>query len=134
MFLVQERGLWMKVEREQLIGALLVNGTIRATADALGVSPATVYSGMNEAGFKEEFDKTKMEILQGVCNKLTSSLFQGVEVVTEVMNNAENSPQIRLNATQQLFNIRLRLGEQVEVLERLSRLEERFENEQNSKE
>ena len=47
------------------------------------------------------------------------------------MNNAENSPQIRLNATQQLFNVTLRLTEQCELLERVEKLEKRFDDEQN---
>ena len=48
------------------------------------------------------------------------------------MQDASNSAQIRLNASQQLFNVTLRLNEQIEVLEKLQELEKRFaEDEEN---
>ena len=82
-------------------------------------------------GEEEAFNKAKMDILQGTCAKLTNNLLKAVDVVADIMNNAENSPQIRLNATQQLFNVTLRLTEQCELLERVEKLEKRFDDEQN---
>ena len=68
----------------------------------------------------------KRDILEATCNRLTSNLLAGVDTVIEIMQDASNSAQIRLNASQQLFNVTLRLNEQIEVLERLQKLEERF--------
>ena len=47
------------------------------------------------------------------------------------MNNTENSPQIRLNATNQLFSVALRLNEQCELLSRIDEIEKRLSNEQD---
>ena len=117
--------------REDVIQGLLLNGSIQKTADSLNVSKSTIYRITHEDGFSEDFSKAKQEILQGVCARLTSNLLKAVEVVADIMNNAENSPQIRLNATQQLFNVTLRLTEQCELLERVEKLEKRFDDEQN---
>lgn len=126
-----EKGVFVVTTREDVIQGLLLNGSIQKTADSLNVSKSTIYRITHEDGFSEDFSKAKQEILQGVCARLTSNLLKAVEVVADIMNNAENSPQIRLNATQQLFNVTLRLTEQCELLERVEKLEKRFDDEQN---
>ena len=126
-----EKGVFVVTTREDVILGLLLNGSIQKTADSLNVSKSTIYRITHEDGFSEDFSKAKQEILQGVCARLTSNLLKAVEVVADIMNNAENSPQIRLNATQQLFNVTLRLTEQCELLERVEKLEKRFDDEQN---
>ena len=126
-----EKGVFVVTTREDVIQGLLLNGSIQKTADSLNVSKSTIYRITHEDGSSEDFSKAKQEILQGVCARLTSNLLKAVEVVADIRNNAENSPQIRLNATQQLFNVTLRLTEQCELLERVEKLEKRFDDEQN---
>lgn len=111
------------IEREILISTLLNEGTIQATANKLNCSPVTVYNHMNEAGFKDDFNKAKRDILEATCNRLTSNLLAGVDTVIEIMQDASNSPQIRLNAVGLLFNTCIRLTEQTEVLQRIEKLE-----------
>ena len=128
----KKEGVNVKIERETVISGLLLNGSIRNTANALGVSPSTIYRVCNEEGFKEAFNKAKMDILQGTCAKLTNNLLKAVDVVTDIMNNTENSSQIRLNAANSLFSVALRLNEQCELLARIETIEKRLENsEQN---
>ena len=131
MNMTTRKGVFVVTTREDVIQGLLLNGSIQKTADSLNVSKSTIYRITHEDGFSEDFSKAKQEILQGVCARLTSNLLKAVEVVADIMNNAENSPQIRLNATQQLFNVTLRLTEQCELLERVEKLEKRFDDEQN---
>ena len=120
------------IEREILISTLLNEGTVSATACKLKCSPVTVYNRMNEAGFREDFNKAKRDILEATCNRLTSNLLAGVDTVVEIMQDASNSAQIRLNASQQLFNVTLRLNEQIEVLEKLQELEKRFADDEEN--
>ena len=131
MNMTTRKGVFVVTTREDVIQGLLLNGSIQKTADSLNVSKSTIYRITHEDGFSEDFSKAKQEILQGVCERLTRNLLKAVEVVADIMNNAENSPQIRLNATQQLFNVTLRLTEQCELLERVEKLEKRFDDEQN---
>ena len=109
--------------REQIIAGLLVNGTVQATAQQLGTSRDTIYKVMQQDGFQEAYSKAKQHLLQEVCNNLVSTLLEAVNVARGIMNDAENSPQIRLNASQILFNTCIRLTEQTEVLQRIERLE-----------
>ena len=109
--------------QEQIIAGLLVNGTVTATAEQLGMSRAGIYKVMQEDGFQEEYGRAKQHLLQEVCNNLVSTLLEAVDVTKSIMNNTDNSPQIRLNASQILFNTCIRLTEQTEVLQRIEKLE-----------
>ena len=109
--------------REQIIAGLLVNATVTATAKPLGICRDTIYKAMQEESFNEEYSKAKQHLLQEVCNNLVSTLLEAVDVTKSIMNNTDNSPQIRLNASQILFNTCIRLTEQTEVLQRIEKLE-----------
>ena len=109
--------------REQIIAGLLVNGTVTATAKQLGICRDTIYKVMQEKDFNEAYSKAKQHLLQEVCNNLVSTLLEAVDVTKSIMNNTDNSPQIRLNASQILFNTCIRLTEQTEVLQRIEKLE-----------
>ena len=109
--------------QEQIIAGLLVNGTVTATAEKLGTSRDTLYKLMKQEGFQEAYSKAKQHLLQEVCNSLVSTLLEAVDVTKSIMNNTDNSPQIRLNASQILFNTCIRLTEQTEVLQRIEKLE-----------
>ena len=109
--------------REQIIAGLLVNGTVTATAKQLGMSRAGIYKAMQEESFNKAYSKAKQHLLQEVCNNLVSTLLEAVDVTKSIMNNTDNSPQIRLNASQILFNTCIRLTEQTEVLQRIEKLE-----------
>ena len=109
--------------QEQIIAGLLVNGTVTATSEKLGTSRDTLYKLMKQEGFQEAYRKAKQHLLQEVCNNLVSTLLEAVDVTKSIMNNTDNSPQIRLNASQILFNTCIRLTEQTEVLQRIEKLE-----------
>ena len=117
------KGVLYMANREQIIAGLLVNGTVTATAEQLGMSRAGIYKAMQAESFNEEYSKAKQHLLQEVCNNLVSTLLEAVDVTKSIMNNTDNSPQIRLNASQILFNTCIRLTEQTEVLQRIEKLE-----------
>lgn len=111
------------VSQEQVISCLLVNGTVKATAKELKTSRDTIYKVMKQEGFQEAYSKAKQQLLQEVCSRLVSTLLDAVEVTEDIMKDTKNSPQIRLNASQILFNTCIRLTEQTEVLQRIEKLE-----------
>ena len=78
---------------------------------------------MQTESFNEAYSRAKQHLLQEVCNNLVSTLLEAVDVTKSIMNNTDNSPQIRLNASQILFNTCIRLTEQTEVLQRIEKLE-----------
>lgn len=111
-------------KQEQIIAGLLVNGTVTATAKQLGMSRAGIYKAMQAESFNEEYSKARAEVLSGCVNKMISNLSDGVDNIVEIMNNKENSAQIRINATQLLFNTAIKLSENCGITKGISCIEE----------
>ena len=110
--------------QEQIIAGLLVNGTVTATAKQLGMSRVGIYKAMQEEGFQEAYSKARTELLNGCINKMISNLSDGVDNIVEIMNNKQNSAQIRINATQLLFNTAIKLSENCGITKGISCIEE----------
>ena len=110
--------------QEQIIAGLLVNGTVTATAEQLGMSRAGIYKAMQEESFNEAYKKARTEVLNGCVNKMISNLSNGVDNIVEIMNDKKNSAQIRINATQLLFNTAIKLSENCGISKGIDCIEE----------
>ena len=110
--------------QEQIIAGLLVNGTVTATAKQLGTSRDTIYKVMQEEGFQEAYRRARTEVLNECINKMISNLSDGVDNIVEIMNDKKNSAQIRINATQLLFNTAIKLSENCGITKGISCIEE----------
>ena len=110
--------------QEQIIAGLLVNGTVTATAKKLGICRDTIYMVMQEESFNKAYSKARTELLNGCINKMISNLSDGVDNIVEIMNNKQNSAQIRINATQLLFNTAIKLSENCGITKGISCIEE----------
>lgn len=89
-----------KSSDEAIIAALLTHGTITGAAEACGISARTVYGRLEDREFRVQYMRAKNDILRratlSMCNKLSAA----VDTVFEIMNDAETSPAIRLQAAQ----------------------------------
>ena len=101
----------------------MCNSTIRAAADSLGVSESYLYSRLKNEQFKKRYDDSRDKILQHSVLRLQSGISDAIETITMIMNDAENSPQVRLNAAETILRNCLRLTEQVDILHRIEALE-----------
>ena len=104
---------------EQIISALLQNGTQRAAAAAVGIDERTIYNRMNDGEFKALYNSAKADILRVAVVNINNQLSAALDVVVEVMTNPENNPATRLQAAQTIINNagkfaeRLRCEEQI---------------------
>ena len=108
---------------EALIAALLSNSTVRAAAKAVNRSETQVYARLRDPAFKARYDEARHELLQQSTAALQGRLSAAVEVMTEIMHDTEAPQQTRLNAAEAVMRNCLKLTEQVDVIERLERLE-----------
>lgn len=92
------------VSDEQIIAALLNNGTIKAAAAAAGVSERTVYDRMNSGDFQALYKAAKADLIRAAVFNLNNQLQAAVDTVAEVMQNKDNNPAIRLQAAQTILN------------------------------
>ena len=93
------------VSNEQIIAALLQHGTIREAAQAAGISARTLYDRMrDDMDFRAEYAAAKNDIMRGAVIRINESLSAAVAAVTDIMNDTNANPAIRLQAAQTILN------------------------------
>lgn len=91
------------VSDEEIIAALLQNGSMAEAAQAVGISPRTVYDRMGTSDFKAAYNAAKSDIVRTAVLQLNSSLSAAIAVVSDVMNNTENNAGTRLQAAKMIL-------------------------------
>lgn len=113
----------MKLSDEAVLAALVAYGSPTAAAKALGCSTQPIYTRLKDNAFKAEFDRRRSENMSAACGVLQAALLDAIETARNILNDAENAPQIRLNAASMVLSNALRYTEQHEILKRIEALE-----------
>lgn len=92
------------VSDEQIIAALMSNGTIKATAAAVGVTERTIYDRMSSGGFKALYKSAKADVVRKAVFELNNQIGAAVETVVSIMGDEAINPAIRLQAAQTVLN------------------------------
>lgn len=92
------------ISDEQIIAALLQNGTIRATAAAVGIAERTLYDRMNDGDFQALYKAAKADIIRAAVLNLNRQLQAAIDTVSEIMTNEDNNAAVRLQAAQTILN------------------------------
>ena len=92
------------VSDEQIITALLNNGTIKAAAGAVGISERTLYDRMSGGEFQALYKAAKADLIRAAVLNLNRQLQAAIDTVVEVMENPDNNPAVRLQAAQTVLN------------------------------
>ncbi|MBQ9257444.1 MAG: hypothetical protein IJ181_10050 [Acidaminococcaceae bacterium] len=92
------------VSDEQIIAALLSNGTIRAASAACGIAQRTLYDRMKSRDFMAAYTAAKTDLIRSAVVAANSRLSAAIDTVVEIMNNEQNNPATRLQAAQTIIN------------------------------
>lgn len=92
------------ISDEQIIAALLSNGTLKAAAAAVGISERTIYDRMNDGAFKALYKAAKADLIRSAVFHINGQLQEAIDTVVEIMNNKDANPAIRLQAAQTILN------------------------------
>lgn len=92
-----------KATDEQIIAALLSNGTIRAAAAAVGISERTLYDRMNDGDFQALYKAAKADLIRAAVFDISRQLQTAINTVVSIMQNEDNNPAIRLQAAQTIL-------------------------------
>lgn len=93
-----------KATDEQIIAALLANGTLRAAAAAAGISERTLYDRMNNGDFQALYKAAKADLIRAAVFSLNNQLQVAIDTVVKVMQDENNNAAIRLQAAQTILN------------------------------
>lgn len=107
------------VSDEQIIAALLANGTQRAAAAAVGVDERTIYNRMNDGEFRALYKSAKADIIRAAVFSLNAQLQTAVDTIASVMTNEENNAAVRLQAAQTILNNAGKFAQRLEVSENI---------------
>lgn len=92
------------ISDEQLIAALLANGTIKAAAGAVGLSERAVYERMNDGEFKALYKSAKADLVRGAVVNLNNQVQAAIDTIAEIMQDTDNNAAVRLQAAQTILN------------------------------
>lgn len=93
-----------KATDEQIIAALLANGTLRAAAAAVGVSERTIYDRMSDGEFQALYKAAKADLIRAAVFNLNRQLQAAIDTVVQIMQDENNSAATRLQAAQTILN------------------------------
>lgn len=112
------------VSDEKIISALLQSPDVKRAAQALEITPQCIYNRLRDERFRAEYSAARGRVLEQACYTLQGFIADAVEVMHTIAVDAENAPQIRLNACDALLRHMVRISELVDVMARLEKLEE----------
>lgn len=110
------------VTDEAIIAVLLASGTLAEAAAKLNLSSRTIYDRMRTKDFKVKYAAAKSDIVRGAVFNINSKLTQAIETVSELMEDKDVNPAVRLQAAQTI------LGNAQKFSERLQEDEYRIES------
>ena len=111
----------MAMTDEAIITALLTNPTIKQAAKLLKCSESAIYKRLKEPDFKYKLSERRGILLDEAMIAMQSKMLKAVEIISEIMNNEETSPQTRLNAADSLLRNLLKVSVLVETENRNNR-------------
>lgn len=108
---------------EEIVAALITEGSIAGAAAALGCTPRTIYARMKTQTFKELYARTKGEIVKQATAKLQGTLCAAVDTLVEIMKDTDTAKQTRVNSAVSLLQYAARYTETTDIIERLEAIE-----------
>ena len=103
------------ISDEQIIAALLDHGTIRAAAQAAGISERTLYDRMNKGEFQALYKAAKADLIRAAVLNINRQLQAAIDTVVEVMQDPENNAAVRLQAAQTILNNAGKFAQRLQV-------------------
>ena len=92
------------VTNEQIIATLMSVGTLKDTAERIGITERSLYDRMRNRDFKEQYKRAKTDIVRKAIFDLNKHISSAVDTVVEIMCDESVNPAIRLQAAQTVLN------------------------------
>lgn len=115
---------------EIILAALLQGGSIRKAAALVPCGVTTIRERLRNDDFRRQYDALKGELLQEAAGELSAKMGAAVERLSEIMDNADNSAAVRVQAAGELLRQGLKYVAVAEIERRVAALEAVQEGEQ----
>lgn len=111
-------------EDERVIGAFLNNFRMVDVIRETGLSKKTCYKIRNDPDFQKVLRDRKEAILKTAVNKMQGYLTRDVEILQEIIEDPNTSPQTKVNAIQTLMNQLRDWTTTTDIIKRLEALQD----------
>ena len=108
---------------ERVISAFLTNYRAVDIMAETGLSKSTVYKLRNNQVFQKVIKERKQAILKTAVNKMQSYLTKDVEILQEIIEDPETSPQVKINGIRVLMEQLRDWTMTTDIIKRLEALE-----------
>lgn len=113
-----------RVADETMMQALTQTKDIAGASEYLGISRQAIYNRMRKPEFRQKLREQRQDKYQVANTKLTDAMNDAIETLVTIMNDTETSAGIRVRASQTILDICLKTTEQMDILERISQIEQ----------
>lgn len=113
-----------RLSDEEIISALLEQGSIKGAAALLGCTVRTLYQRMKKTKFKELYQSARDEIIRSTTAKLQGYMTGAVDTLADIMKDEEVAKQTRVNSAVSILQYGARFTEVTDVINRLDAIEE----------
>lgn len=114
----------MRVTDEEIVAASLTHRTNVEAAQAVGMSRGAFYKRLARPEVKALLREAKEGMVRSAITAAQTRSQDAILTIGAVMEDADNPPQVRLNAADMLLRHMVRLTETGEIMDRLAALED----------
>ena len=112
-----------RLQDEEIIAALIAEGTIKGAAASLKCTTRTLYDRMKKPEFKALYTQAKGEILKAATAKLQGQVSGAIDTLVEIRDDKEAPKQTRANCAVNILQYAARFTETTDIIERLEEVE-----------
>lgn len=117
-----------KISDEKMITALLSSRDIATASNQLGISRQAIYNRLQQPLFRKKLQTERQAMFQVASNQLTDKMGAAIETLSDVMQDVNISARTRIKAAQVILDICLRTSEQMDIIDRITAIEETLES------
>lgn len=113
----------MSPSKERALQALLTQPTRKAAAAAAGISDRTLRGYFQDDEFIAEYRAAFSDLLDNATRQAQQSINPALSTLTEICQDSEAGPTVRVSAARALLEYGLRFTEMIDIATRLEELE-----------
>ena len=102
---------------------LIHTGSVRRTAEALGISERSVYARKKKQSFRNTYNELLDDMLSAVTGRLQAGALAAVDTLIDVVCNVEMNDQTRAHAAVSILSDLLKFRKTTDIIPRLEALE-----------
>ncbi len=116
-----------KITDERLIELLLVHGSVKATAAAIGMSTRAIYARLSDPAVRQMYAQARGQMLETATATLCDALGDAVRFLHGLVIDPDAPLGLRVQSADSLLRHCVRYSETCDVLRRISELEKRLD-------